>query len=114
MIIAGILGSLLLLLGIVCTPWALAEHWPKWLKPRAHAEPTLTGAFLTGALAGAFAGIIPAAIAFALSRSGGVFAFSLALCSLAGGAAWRHFERRIAAPRAHASSPVRLSNGRHG
>src|SRR5262245_54061872 len=94
MLIAGIVGSLVLLCFIVAIPWAIAEQINKRYAPRANGRPTLLGAFISGALMGVFAGFFPACIAYAATHRGWIAGLALAVCALAGGCLWCRFERR--------------------
>jgi MFS family permease len=94
MVIAGILGSLVLLGFIATAPFVIAENVPKRFVRRLTAGPTTVGAFVSGALIGVFAGFIPACIAYAASNRGWAAGLALAACSAACGIAWCRFERR--------------------
>lgn len=95
MLIAGIIGSLVLLAFIIGTPWALAEQIGKRYTPRASLGSSMLGAFVSGALMGVFAGFIPACIAYAVTHRGSAAGLALAACALAGGFLWCRFERRM-------------------
>ncbi|HEY5963851.1 MAG TPA: hypothetical protein VIU42_07520 [Xanthobacteraceae bacterium] len=94
MLIAGILGSLVLLCFIATAPFVIAENVPKRFVRRLTAGPTTVGAFVSGALIGVFAGFIPACIAYAASSRGWAPGLVLAACSAVCGFAWCRFERR--------------------
>jgi hypothetical protein len=114
MIVAGILGSLVLFCFVTAAPFVIAEHVPKRFVQRLTAGPTMTGAFVSGALIGVFVGFIPACIAYAATHRGWAAGLALAACSAACGIAWCRFERRALSPRRQpASSHSRVQLGVH-
>jgi len=95
MLVAGIIGSLVLLCFIVGTPWVLADHIGKRYAPSQSFGSKMVGAFVSGALMGLFAGFIPACIAYVASQRGSIAGVVLAACALGGGYLWCGFERRM-------------------
>jgi len=112
MVIAGILGSLVLLCFIATAPFVIAETVPKRFVRRLTAGPTMNGAFVSGALIGVFAGFIPACIAYAASSRGWAAGLALAACSAGCGIAWCRFERRAPSLRRRPAS-ARLGADSH-
>ena len=104
MLIAGLLGSLVLLCFVAAAPFVIGENLPKRFTRRLTAGPTVTGAFVSGALIGVFAGFIPACIAYAASNRGWAAGLALAACSVTCGIAWCRFERRALSPRRQPAS----------